>query len=133
MIYLLIYVDDMIVVCEDAEQITLLEEALRRQFDISSLGEVTQFLGMKVSKEEEAFIREIAARFGLDEAKKSSIPLDVGYFKQQESDELPDNKQYHSLVGALLYVATNTRPDIAVAASILSRKTRAQHNTTGLN
>lgn len=141
-IYLLIYVDDMIVVCEDSEQITHLEKELQREFDISTLGNVSQFLGMKVRKDtdgfyrlsQKAFIREIAARFGLAGAKKSGVPLDVGYFKQTESDKLPDNKQFHSLVGALLYVSTNTRPDIAVAVSILSRKTSAptQHDWTEL-
>lgn len=61
----------------------------------------------------------------MDGTKKSSIPLDVGYFKQIESDVLPDNKQFHSLVGALLFIASNTRPDIAAAVSILSRRTSA--------
>ncbi|KXJ71136.1 hypothetical protein RP20_CCG021379 [Aedes albopictus] len=140
--YLLIYVDDMIIVCKDAEQITILEKKLQREFDISILGNVSQFLGIKVSKDndgfyrlsQKTFIREIANRFGLDGAKKSNVPLDAGYFKQTDGDVLPDNKQFHSLVGALLYVATNTRPDIAAAISILSRKTSTptQHDWTEL-
>ncbi|XP_065082125.1 uncharacterized protein LOC135704599 [Ochlerotatus camptorhynchus] len=32
------------------------------------------------------------------------------------------NDEFQSLVGALLYIAVNTRPDIAISASILGRK-----------
>ncbi|KXJ62454.1 hypothetical protein RP20_CCG009057 [Aedes albopictus] len=35
---------------------------------------------------------------------------------------LPNNTQYASLVGGLLYVSVNTRPDIAASVSILGRK-----------
>lgn len=128
--YILIYVDDMIVVCKENQDIERLEQELRKRFEISSLGIVNLFLGIKVRRDEsgfyylsqQAFIREIAERFGLQEAKTSKYPLDQGYLKQEESVPLPNNSMYHSLVGALLYLASNSRPDIAVAVSILSRK-----------
>lgn len=37
---------------------------------------------------------------------------------------LPDNQQYHSMVRAILYIAVNTRPDVAASISILSRKVK---------
>jgi hypothetical protein len=59
----------------------------------------------------------------MQEAKDSKIPLDTGYFRNNLKDDLlQDNKLYRQVIGALLYVSTNTRPDIAVAVSILSRK-----------
>lgn len=128
-IYLLIYVDDIVVVSGDERQMDLLENQLSKHFEISSLGPISQFLGIKVEKSsdgfyslsQKAFINEIAERHGLDKAKTSKYPLDTGYMKQADSEPLADNVQYHSLVGALLYLATNTRPDIAAAVSILSR------------
>lgn len=113
--YVLLHVDDMIVATKEDQEITRLENTLRKKIDITSLGEVSHFLGIKVRKDDRgvfclsqgAFIREIASRFGLDKAKQSKYPLDVGYWKQK-SEVLPDNEQYHSLVGALLYVSTNT-------------------------
>ncbi|XP_055615050.1 uncharacterized protein LOC129761357 [Toxorhynchites rutilus septentrionalis] len=121
----------MIIVCKDGQQISKLEKKLQQRFEISSLGEVSQFLGIKVTKNkrgmyslsQRSFIKEVAERFGLDGAKTSKYPLNPGYFRQQEGDALADNVQYHSLVGALLYIAMNSRPDIAAAISILSRRT----------
>ncbi|XP_062698389.1 uncharacterized protein LOC134284103 [Aedes albopictus] len=60
----------------------------------------------------------------MEEAKPSKIPLDPGYLQTMEetSEMLPNNTQYASLVGGLLYVSVNTRPDIAASVSILGRK-----------
>lgn len=129
-IYLLIYVDDMLVVCKDEQWVASFEEKLRNEFEILSLGEVHQFLGVKVTKDtngiyslsQKAFIREIAERFGLEGAKKSNIPLDTGYYNGKDSEPMQSNDQFRSLIGALLYVTTMTRPDIAAAVSILSRQ-----------
>lgn len=65
---------------------------------------------------------------GLEDAKPSPIPLDPGYGKTTVADEqLPDNKEYQKLVGQLLYISVNTRPDISAAISILSRKVSNPH------
>lgn len=57
----------------------------------------------------------------MEEAKESKISLDIGYRKKDESNKV-EKKKYQSLIGALIYVATNTRIDIAASISILSRK-----------
>ncbi|GBN07228.1 hypothetical protein AVEN_4336-1 [Araneus ventricosus] len=49
--------------------------------------------------------------------------MDPNYLKQEgEGDLLPTNTQYRQAEGALLYVATLSRPDISVAGNILSRR-----------
>lgn len=62
--------------------------------------------------------------YKMDSAKHSKIPMDVGYIKSHESESklLPNNNDYRRIVGSLLYLTVNTRPDISVAVSILSRK-----------
>lgn len=45
---------------------------------------------------------------------------------------LPNNEKYHKLIGSLLYLSVNTRPDITACISILSRKV-AQPNEEDWN
>uniref|UniRef100_A0AAG5DUF4 Copia protein n=1 Tax=Anopheles atroparvus TaxID=41427 RepID=A0AAG5DUF4_ANOAO len=67
---------------------------------------------------------------GLVDAKISPIPLDPGYVKREEEGEaLLTNYDYQKTIGKLLYIAINTRPDIAAAVSILSRKTNRPTQT----
>lgn len=42
---------------------------------------------------------------------------------EQDSNFLPDNHEYQRMIGKLLFLAVNSRPDIAASVSILSRKT----------
>ena len=61
---------------------------------------------------------------GLQDAKPSKIPLDAGYIKARGDEEpMEDNNSYRKLIGKLLYISVNTRPDISASVSILS-----QHN-----
>lgn len=56
-------------------------------------------------------------------AKGSKYPMDPSYFKLSlNGTKLSDNEEYHSLIDSLLYLATNSRPDIAACVGILSRK-----------
>lgn len=130
-VYILIYVDDMVVASVSEAEVDQVEKLLKIRISLSSLGEVSHFLGIRVTKDKDGFfaldqqsyVTKVASRFKLEKAKGSKIPLDVGYYRSREGSKLlPDNGEYRSLVGALLYVAVNTRPDVAAAVSILSRK-----------
>src|SRR6218665_2583182 len=61
-------------------------------------------------------------KFNLTDSRPSNIPVDPGHQKRQEvQEEAKNNEIYRTAIGALNYLATNTRPDIAVGTSILSR------------
>lgn len=129
--YLAVYVDDFVAVCHTEAEYQEIIDALNRSFQITSLGNMKHFLGIQVTRSSEgvalnqkAYIQKLLTRFGMDEAKQSKIPLDPGHLLPKEEEPvLPTNNQYASLIGGLLYVAVNTRPDVAVAVSILGRKT----------
>ena len=129
--YILIYVDDMIVACKNVHEISKFGEDLKRQIQITDLGPLKQFLGIRVCKDEQGYycldqsvyIKKVLEQFGYSDAKSSNIPMDSGYLSgQPTSPELPNNTKYRSLIGALMYIAVNTRPDIANSVSILCRK-----------
>lgn len=130
-IYLLLYVDDILVTCVQEEEITIIERALQKKIQITRLGEITCFLGIRVRKDEngiyslsqENFIRKLVKRYRKEGAKGSKYPMDPSYFKLSlNGTKLSDNEEYHSLIDSLLYLATNSRPDIAACVGILSRK-----------
>ncbi|KXJ62447.1 hypothetical protein RP20_CCG009210 [Aedes albopictus] len=51
MVYLLVYVDDILVGCEDDSEIEVVYKQLKKYFDMTDLGDLSYFLGMEVEKE----------------------------------------------------------------------------------
>lgn len=58
----------------------------------------------------------------LEQVKPHKIPMDAGYFKLEDTEFLPDNKDYRKVIGKLLYVANNTRPDVSASVCILAKR-----------
>lgn len=126
---MLIYVDDILVVSNSETYTAKIEEILKSNFHIDNLGHVANYLGIRVIKQEnsyfldqEKYILSVAARFELDKSKDTDIPLSPSYHKEPESEKLPVNDKYRAAIGCLLYIATNTRPDVSAAVAILSQK-----------
>ncbi|XP_055632911.1 uncharacterized protein LOC129773335 [Toxorhynchites rutilus septentrionalis] len=125
-----LYVDDMLIVCESEAEYEAILGALSKQFNTTPLGDVRQYLGIQVDRtsdgrcllSQQCYIEKLASRFGLEKAKPSSIPMEPGYLQAKEENKLPNNDSFSSLVGGLLYIAVNTRPDVAISVSLLGRK-----------
>lgn len=128
--YILIYVDDMIVAVHLLADFMEILKVLKANFKITELGELHYFLGIQVQKldgmyalNQRSYINKVLEKFNMIDCKVSKIPMDVGYVSQKEESEDFENLEvYQSLIGCLLYISTNTRPDIAIATSILGRK-----------
>jgi hypothetical protein len=124
--YLLIYVDDIIVASStDAAVETLLND-LRSEFALKDLGPLNYFLGIEVKPNsygvvltQEKYTRDILRRVGMQDCKAMRTPLPADE-KLSLSDGDPltsdDATNYHSVVGALQYVAL-TRPDISFSVN----------------
>lgn len=77
------------------------------------------------SRHQKAYIDQIVEDFGLKDPKISSFALNPNYLKSNEqSDILLNNTLYQKAIGCLLYLAVNTRPDIAASVSILAQKVK---------
>ena len=131
MVFVLIYVDDIVVVCKTDEEYQHFTNILRSKFKISELGNLKYFLGIHVRFDGEmyflnqrSYIEKLLARFGLKQCKSSKVPMATGFLQQKEEDgeQFQNRELYQSLIGALLYISVNTRPDIAIATSILGRR-----------
>lgn len=128
--YILIYVDDVIMASEDDKMLTKCEQVLSAKFEIKNLGDIQNYLGLQVKRDpngnfalnQKQYIMKIIKDFGMIEAKTSNIPINVSYGKNGNSELLMDNENYRKLVGCLLYIAVNTRPDISASVTILAQK-----------
>lgn len=128
-VILLVYVDDLLVACKEEDEIQAIYMALREAFEATNLGPVRQFLGLEVQRSEgyysirlASYIETLLNKFEMADCNPSKTPMEAGYLSvDEESDQLVDITRYRSLVGGLLYVAVNARPDIAVSVAILGR------------
>jgi len=106
-------------------------------FKIADLGPIHDILGVKVKREgqtgsiflsQEKYVDELLAKFNMEDAKTASTPIesnikitrDMDPNSEGEREEMK-NRPYRELIGGLNYLANATRPDIAFAASTLSR------------
>jgi transposase InsO family protein len=129
-VYILLYVDDLLL-CGCTELIKTTADILNQHFEVKDLGEVSLYLGIEIARDSNGHfvlsqtnkIRQIIAEFGLSDANGCTTPMNTEYLNITEDEKLLDsNEQYRKAVGALLYVAITTRPDISAAVSILCRK-----------
>lgn len=134
-VYVLIYVDDVVIASKNNEEVEDIIQILKSQFEITDLGDLRLYLGIEVTFEsgiyylsQEEYIDKILEIYNLQDAKISSIPMDPGYLKLNSNDMINNNNIYRKAIGSMLYISNNTRPDIAVAISILSRKINNPNN-----
>lgn len=131
-IYLLVHVDDILAVSNSVPSLKNYMNIVGRAFEIKDLGEVKSYLGISLQRNEEGFfemsqseyIQKILEVTEMNDAKVSRIPMDTGYHKV-EGEPLDSNDDYRKLIGMLLYLSVNSRPDIAAAVAILCQKVSA--------
>lgn len=128
--FILVHVDDLLMAGSSMKLIESISEALSKVFELKDLGDVKQYLGINILRDEKGnfvinqsnYIDKIVHEAGLKDSKVSAFPLDTGYYKNLEKQPLPTNDQFRKLIGMLLYLSTNSRPDITASIAILSQK-----------
>ncbi|KAJ9555155.1 LOW QUALITY PROTEIN: hypothetical protein OSB04_009769 [Centaurea solstitialis] len=120
-IYLLLYVDDIILSASSPTLISMVISKLSSEFPMSDLGPLSFFLGIAASRSrsglflsQSAFAQEILARADMVSCNPCSTPADTRTKLAVDGEPVPDPTLYRSLAGALHYL-TFTRPDIAYA------------------
>ncbi|UYV82302.1 hypothetical protein LAZ67_21001661 [Cordylochernes scorpioides] len=135
-IYLILYVDDMLLASDSEIIIQNTVKTLEKEFEIKNLGDPTQFIGIEISRNREgelllsqkSKIQELVERYNLQEAKPTFTPMESGYPGISDEKLLPNNVQYQQLIGSLLYLSVVSRPDIAAPVCILSSRNQNPRN-----
>nr|GEW50124.1 putative ribonuclease H-like domain-containing protein [Tanacetum cinerariifolium] len=104
------------------------EKLIKNKFQMSSMGELTFFLGLQVKQKpdgifisQDKYVAEILRKFSLIDGKLASTPIDIEkpLLKDPDGEDV-DVHTYISMIGSLMYL-TSSRPDIMFAVCACAR------------
>ena len=131
--YLALYVDDILLTSSSLLEIDRVKSALASRFGIKDIGPANFILGIQLRRQpggsillsQEAYTRRIISTYGFDSVRPVNTPMKQGLqLPVVATTATPDRAaitRYRQVIGALLYLANGTRPDIAYAVGHLAR------------
>ncbi|CAL2265710.1 unnamed protein product [Prunus armeniaca] len=122
---LIVYVDDIIVTGNDAEEQLKLQKYLSQEFEMKDLGDLKYFLGIEVARSEigifpsqRKYVMDLLTETKILGCKHADTPIEMNHKLCEDMNQEPTNKeQYQRLIGRLIYLA-HIRPDIAYVVSV---------------
>ncbi|RVW67999.1 Retrovirus-related Pol polyprotein from transposon TNT 1-94 [Vitis vinifera] len=123
-IFLLLYVDDMLIATKSMVEVNKLKSLLSKEFDMKDLGASKKILGMEIHRDrasgrlwlsQYSYVKRVLKRFNMDDAKPVSTPL-ANHFRlftnqcPKTDDEVKDMSKvpYVSALGCLIYLRGTT-------------------------
>lgn len=127
MVFVAVYVDDVILTGIDIEEIMLLKHYLDDTFKIKDLGHLHYFLGMEILNTEgrviisqRKFTMDLHKEYNCSQYSPMISPLDPTVkLRAKEGTPLANPTYYRKLIGKLNFL-TNTRLNIAFSVQQLS-------------
>ncbi|GJR59003.1 retrovirus-related pol polyprotein from transposon TNT 1-94 [Tanacetum coccineum] len=123
-----VYVDDIVFGSTKMELCISFEKLMHKKFQMSSIGELTLFLGLQVKQKKDGifisqdkYVDEILKKFGFLEVKTASTSMETQkpLLKDEDGEEV-DVHIYRPMIGSLMYL-TSSRPDIMFAVCACAR------------
>ncbi|GKC67116.1 putative ribonuclease H-like domain-containing protein, partial [Tanacetum coccineum] len=123
-----VYVDDIIFGSTKPSMVKDFEELMQKEFKMSSMGELTFFLGLQVKQttagiflSQDKYVKDILNKFDFRTIKPASTPIEAhkSLGKDEEGEDV-DVHLYRSMIGCLMYL-TASRPDIMFAVCLCAR------------
>ncbi|GJW72996.1 ribonuclease H-like domain-containing protein [Tanacetum coccineum] len=127
-VYRVVYVDDIIFGSTKSSMVKDFEDLMQKEFKMSSMGELTFFLGLQVKQttagiflSQDKYVKDILNKFDFRTIKPASTPIEAhkSLGKDEEGEEV-DVHLYRSMIGCLMYL-TASRPDIMFAVCLCAR------------
>lgn len=136
-VYLLLYVDDMLIASKQPRTVQRLKEQLSQEFEMKDLGPARRILGMDIYRDrirgvlklsQGDYLTKVLKTFGMSDCRAVSTPLGSQFKlqsltkpeEQQQAREM-ENIPYTSAVGSLMYAMVGSRPDLAYAVGVVCR------------
>ncbi|GKA49386.1 uncharacterized mitochondrial protein-like protein [Tanacetum coccineum] len=123
-----VYMDDIIFGSINKKLCIAFEKLMHEKFQMSSMGELTFFLGLQVKQKKDGifishdkYVGEILKKFGFTEVKNASTPMETQKpLLNDEDGKEVDVYMYRSMIGSLMYLISSS-PDIMFALCTYAR------------
>ncbi|XP_033134130.1 uncharacterized protein LOC103837662 isoform X1 [Brassica rapa] len=127
-VYLLVYVDDILVTGTSTDLVQQVIDALAAKFSIKDMGHLSYFLGIEATRTPQGlhlmqrkYVTDLLHKTNMLHAKPVATPLPSSpKLTLNSGSPLSDPAEYRSVVGSLQYLAL-TRPDVSYAVNRLSQ------------
>ena len=129
-----LYVDDLVLFSNDLRALTSFKRQLAATFAMTDLGEAKFVLGIEVIRDraqrtiqlsQTAYTRDVVRAYGADASNATHTPVQPGIKLTAPAENFTAEqsavRRYQSAVGALMWAAICTRPDISYAVGQLSQ------------
>ena len=133
--FIVVYVDDCGIGCENKDVVDKLVKDLQEKgFDLTMEGTFSEFLGIKfeqvsphkVEMSQRGLIKKILKTTNMEDSSPNWTPTAATVLPSDvDGPATTETWNYSSVVGMLLYLAGNTRPDISFAVSQVARYAHA--------
>lgn len=128
LLYLLVYVDDIIITGNNDSVVNNFIQSLSTRFSLKDLGLLSYFLGIEVSRSrngllinQHRYIADILHKTKMSNATPATTPMcSTTPLTLHSGTPLADPTEYRATVGSLQYMSL-TRPDISYAVNKLSQ------------
>uniref|UniRef100_A0AAV1ULL7 CCHC-type domain-containing protein n=1 Tax=Peronospora matthiolae TaxID=2874970 RepID=A0AAV1ULL7_9STRA len=137
MIFVALYVDDLVIASNNDELLKSTKKALGDRFDMTDLGNLKYFLGMEVDHDftvgtisirQSKFAKNILEKFGMEHSNPVKTSKETGLNLTRSMCEggckhkdMMANVPYRNAVGCLMYLMEGTRLDLAAAVGVISQ------------
>ena len=130
-----VFVDDLTIAARKRSAVNAVIDELERHFSLRRLGDTSFMLGVKITRErpkrtlrlsQRQYIIDMLEDYGFSGCTPVQTPMEPGLHLTKDMSPKTDAERaemrevpYINAVGALMYLATCTRPDIAYTVSLL--------------
>lgn len=129
-LYVLLFVDDLLILSNNMSDVKLLKQFLCSNFKMKDLGSNNlKYLGITIVKEgnnlfidQRDYLECVLKRFGMTDCRAVDTPMDVSAKLEENcSVNVELEAKCRACIGSLMYAMVASRPDLATAVGYLSR------------
>ena len=130
-IVVLCYVDDLIFTGTNKNELKRVVDEFLKTFEGKLYDTLSWYLSVRLewSKglckvSQSAYVHQILTAYGLENIRAYNTPMASSFYEELhkcQDQPVEGISEYESMIGALIYLSSRTRPDISTAVGILSR------------